>query len=105
MEGAAAAFTGSPETRCPRLRLQGDAGAFIRRYGISYLNIRDPSDDVSRSWGVTGLPETFFLSRGGKVVAHVIGAISDAELRRGIAAAEAGRPLGALQGGERRPTR
>jgi cytochrome c biogenesis protein CcmG, thiol:disulfide interchange protein DsbE len=82
-----------------------DAGNFMASFGISYLNIRDKSDDVAVDYGVTGIPETFFLSARGKVVAHVIGAISVQQLREGIAAAEKGRPLGALQGGERRGTR
>src|SRR5439155_26748966 len=40
--------------------LTGDARAFMLQYGITYPNIRDPSDDVARAWGLTGLPETFF---------------------------------------------
>ena len=78
--------------------------SYVLQYGITYPNIRDPSDDVARAWGLTGLPETFFISRRGKVVAHVIGAISDGALRRGLAAAALGRPLAAVQGGARRRT-
>jgi cytochrome c biogenesis protein CcmG, thiol:disulfide interchange protein DsbE len=87
-----------------KLDITTDARAFIREYGITYPNIRDGADKVARGWGVTGLPETFFISAGGKVVAHVIGAIDARQLRRGILAAELGRPLGAIQGGDRRST-
>jgi cytochrome c biogenesis protein CcmG, thiol:disulfide interchange protein DsbE len=87
-----------------KLDVTTDARAFIREYGITYPNIRDGADEVARGWGVTGLPETFFMSRGGKVVAHVIGAIDARQLGRGILAAELGRPLGAIQGGDRRST-
>jgi cytochrome c biogenesis protein CcmG, thiol:disulfide interchange protein DsbE len=85
--------------------LTGDARAFIREFGISYPNVRDPGDDVARDWGVTGLPETFFISARGRVVAHVIGAISNGQLEAGIMAAARGRPAGVLQGGDRRSTR
>ncbi|MGH8573775.1 MAG: TlpA disulfide reductase family protein [Gammaproteobacteria bacterium] len=82
-----------------------DARGFIGEFGISYPNIRDKSNEVATDWGVTGLPETFFLDRRGRVVAHVIGALSDARLRSGVKAAVRGQPLGSLQGGDRRTTR
>jgi cytochrome c biogenesis protein CcmG/thiol:disulfide interchange protein DsbE len=85
--------------------LTSDARDFMDEFELSYLNIRDESNGVATDWGVTGLPETFFLSAKGKVVAHVIGAISKEQLNEGIRAARAGRPLGALQGGDRRSTR
>ncbi len=85
--------------------LTADARGFLREFGVSYLNVRDRSNAVALKWGVTGLPETFFVSGEGEVVAHVVGIVSAAQLRRGVDAARAGRPLGALSGGERRPTR
>ena len=85
--------------------LTGEAREFIRDFGISYPNVRDPGDGVARDWGVTGLPETFFLSRRGRVVGHVIGAVSGDQLVEGISAAQKGLPVGVLQGGERRSTR
>lgn len=71
----------------------------------TYLNIRDPSNDVARDRGVTGLPETFFIGREGKIVGHVIGAISPEQLEAGVTAAERERLVGALEGGDQRPTR
>jgi cytochrome c biogenesis protein CcmG/thiol:disulfide interchange protein DsbE len=85
--------------------VRSDARAFIRELGLSYPNLRDPTDEVAREWGVAALPETFFVDRHGKVVGHVIGAISAGQLRDGIAAALTGRPGAARSGGERRPTR
>ena len=85
--------------------LTGDARAFVGELGLSYPTVRDESDDVGRAWGVTGLPETFFLSSDGEVVGHVIGAVSPDQLRAGISAARSGRPLDPLSGGDRRPTR
>jgi cytochrome c biogenesis protein CcmG, thiol:disulfide interchange protein DsbE len=85
--------------------LSGDARDFLGEFRVSYPNVRDRGDDVAREWGVTGLPETFFISRRGRVVAHVIGAISAQQLGDGIRAARAGRPLAPRQGGDRRSTR
>jgi cytochrome c biogenesis protein CcmG, thiol:disulfide interchange protein DsbE len=85
--------------------LPGDARDFIREFHLTYPQVRDPSDEVARDWGVTGLPETFFISARGRIVAHVIGAISPQQLGEGIRAAVVGRPLAALEGGARRSTR
>ena len=82
-----------------------DAHAFIRDARITYPSIRDRSNGVARRWGVTGLPETFFISPDGRVVGHVIGAVSQQQLAEGIAAARAGRTLGVEGGGARRETR
>jgi cytochrome c biogenesis protein CcmG/thiol:disulfide interchange protein DsbE len=83
--------------------ITGDALAFLRELGVTYLNVRDRGNDVARSYGATGLPETFFISRRGAVVGHVIGVVSADQLRRGIEAARTGRTLGVRDGGERRP--
>ena len=82
-----------------------DARAFVRQFGMTYPNVRDRGNDVARRYGTTGIPETFFISPAGRVVGHVIGVVSPAQLRDGLAAARAGRPLGVRQGGERRSTR
>jgi cytochrome c biogenesis protein CcmG, thiol:disulfide interchange protein DsbE len=81
-----------------------DAHDFIADFEIDYPNIRDPSNEVARRFGVTGIPETFFISASGDVVAHVIGVVSREQLDAGMAAAVSGEPRGAQQGGERRPT-
>jgi cytochrome c biogenesis protein CcmG/thiol:disulfide interchange protein DsbE len=81
-----------------------DAHAFTRAAGVTYPSLRDRSNGVAHRWGVTGLPETFFISAQGRVVGHVIGAVSPAQLAAGIAAARAGRALGVESGGKRRKT-
>ncbi len=69
-----------------------DARAFVEEFGLSYPNVREPGGDVSRRFGMTGLPETFFISAEGDVVAHARGAVDAAQLEQGIAAAIAGEP-------------
>ena len=85
--------------------LTGDARDFIREFRISYPNVRDQSDDVAIDWGVAALPETFLIDARGRVVGHVIGAVSNSQLTAGRSAARSGKPMGARSGGDRRPTR
>jgi cytochrome c biogenesis protein CcmG, thiol:disulfide interchange protein DsbE len=80
-----------------------DARDFIAQFGLTFPHVRDPGNDTQRDWGVTGLPETYFIGADGRVVGHVIGTVDDAQLRDGIAAAKAGRPQGLGEGGEQRP--
>ncbi len=82
-----------------------DARGFLAEYRASYPNVRDQGDEVARRWGVTGLPETFFVGSNGKVVGRVVGAVSDDQLRRGIRAARENRVLGDVDGGARREAR
>jgi len=82
-----------------------DAEGFVEDLGLTYPSVRDKSDAVARDWGVAALPETFFIDRRGRIVAHVIGAISERQLEEGIRAARAGRPAGAERGGDLRETR
>ncbi len=82
-----------------------DAGNFLEELGLDFPNVTDPSNATSRRWGMTGIPETFFLTSRGDVAFHVVGTLSAAQLRDGVAAARGARALGADRGGEQRPTR
>jgi cytochrome c biogenesis protein CcmG/thiol:disulfide interchange protein DsbE len=81
--------------------LVSDARAFMRTYQQSYLNIRDPENNVALRWGLTGLPETYFVTARGSVVDHVIGAISDDQLRAGLKTLRSGTPRAPVEGGAR----
>ena len=84
---------------------RNDAMTFIREFRQDYPNVRDPSNQTSRRWGVAGIPETFFITARGDIVSHVIGTVSAEQLRDGVAAARRSQALGAQDGGEQRPTR
>jgi cytochrome c biogenesis protein CcmG, thiol:disulfide interchange protein DsbE len=60
------------------------ARAYMQRYGIDYPNVRDGVGDTFGRWGVTGVPETFFIDRRGRVVRHIAGPVSPTVLDRGI---------------------
>ena len=78
---------------------QDDARAFIREFGLTFPHVREPGKDSAQRWGVTGIPETFFIDRRGRVVAHVIGVVDREQLASGIESALAGRPIAAQSGG------
>jgi cytochrome c biogenesis protein CcmG/thiol:disulfide interchange protein DsbE len=60
------------------------ARAYLHRYEIGYPNIRDGVGTTFGRWGVTGVPETFFVDRRGRVVQHIAGPVSRSDLARGI---------------------
>ncbi|MGH2901122.1 MAG: TlpA family protein disulfide reductase [Solirubrobacteraceae bacterium] len=85
--------------------VRSDARTFVRAFKQTFPHVRDPTNATARKWGVTGIPETFFIGRDGRIVGHVIGVVTVQQLARGIADAMAGRAQNAALGGDRRPTR
>jgi cytochrome c biogenesis protein CcmG, thiol:disulfide interchange protein DsbE len=68
--------------------LSSDARAFARKYGMTYPLVRDGPGHVVAKYGLTGVPETFFVGRNGKIVGpHVEGRVSERQLAEGIHAA------------------
>jgi cytochrome c biogenesis protein CcmG/thiol:disulfide interchange protein DsbE len=61
---------------------RGDARRFARRNGITYPIVHDGPGNVMRRYDLTGLPETYFLDREGRLVCgHIVGGIDvDAEI-------------------------
>jgi cytochrome c biogenesis protein CcmG/thiol:disulfide interchange protein DsbE len=65
-----------------------DARSFVRRYHITYPNLRDSEGAFAHSYGTNQLPETFVIDRRGRVVAISRGEIDQAFLSRALATAE-----------------
>jgi cytochrome c biogenesis protein CcmG/thiol:disulfide interchange protein DsbE len=61
-----------------------DAREFVRRFGITYPNLRDPSGEELKPFGVSGYPETFVLDRRGRIAALVRGPVDERFLRREV---------------------
>jgi len=59
------------------------AQAFLEEFGITYPNGADLQSAAARKYGITGVPETFFIDPEGVVRSHFISPITDqAELDR-----------------------
>lgn len=72
---------------------RGDARRFMKRFGLTYPVVYDGKGSTLGRYGVTGFPETYFVSRDGKLVGiRVAGEISNDELETGIKAALAASP-------------
>jgi cytochrome c biogenesis protein CcmG/thiol:disulfide interchange protein DsbE len=65
--------------------LKSAARAYMKHYGVTYPNVRDAIGKTWPKWGVTAVPETFFIDRRGRVVPpHITGQASRAALDDGI---------------------
>jgi cytochrome c biogenesis protein CcmG, thiol:disulfide interchange protein DsbE len=62
----------------------GDARKFLRKYKVNYVSVRDGGSRSYDSYGLTGLPETYFLDSAGRIAAHTLGEIQRNELESGI---------------------
>ena len=69
---------------------ESDALGFLRRFDVNYVSVRDGGGDTYEAYGLTGVPETYYLDGDARVVAHSLGAVSRAELEAGIAKATEG---------------
>ncbi len=52
-----------------------DARAFLKEFGITYPNGRDPLGKIAIDYGVWGLPETFIIDRDGRITYKHVGAL------------------------------
>jgi cytochrome c biogenesis protein CcmG, thiol:disulfide interchange protein DsbE len=67
------------------LDTRGAALAFLHRYDVSYLQLFDSNGTVANSYGVPGLPVTFFISASGTVLGENVGALTQATLTHYLA--------------------
>jgi cytochrome c biogenesis protein CcmG, thiol:disulfide interchange protein DsbE len=58
-----------------------DADAFIKEFSMTFPSGSDPKAKIGIDYGIFGLPETFIISKEGKVVAKQVGEISEAQLK------------------------
>jgi cytochrome c biogenesis protein CcmG, thiol:disulfide interchange protein DsbE len=62
-----------------------DAVRFLRRHEANYVSVRARDRETYEDYGLTGLPETYFLDARGRIVAHSVGEITPSGLEEGIA--------------------
>jgi cytochrome c biogenesis protein CcmG/thiol:disulfide interchange protein DsbE len=60
---------------------RSSALAFLDEVGARYPQVVDRDGAVGRRYGTTGLPETFVIDPDGRVIARVIGELSEREIR------------------------
>ncbi len=57
---------------------------FLHTYGITYSNVADDTGSTAINYGVSGVPETFFLDRHGVIVSKVIGELTAQTMQRNL---------------------
>ena len=57
-----------------------NARAFLDRFKVTYPNGPDPNGEISIDYGMSGVPETYFISRDGRIVRKWAGPLDEARL-------------------------
>jgi cytochrome c biogenesis protein CcmG/thiol:disulfide interchange protein DsbE len=57
------------------------ARRFLDEFAITYPNGPDPHGSISIDYGLTGIPETFFIDRKGQITRKWIGPFPEEALR------------------------
>jgi cytochrome c biogenesis protein CcmG, thiol:disulfide interchange protein DsbE len=65
-----------------------DSQSFVRRFKLTYPNLRDTTGDFAHAYGTNQLPETFVIDRHGHVAAISRGEVKEAFLNRAVSLAE-----------------
>jgi thiol-disulfide isomerase/thioredoxin len=56
-----------------------DTQSFASKYGITYPVVMDLDGSIGSTWGVTGIPTTFFIDKNGAVQDSIVGASTQAQ--------------------------
>ena len=62
-----------------------DARRFMSEFNVSYANGPDPKGAAAIDYGVTGIPETFFIRTDGTIARHWIGPLTDQQVSAFVA--------------------
>ena len=65
-----------------------DSQSFVRRYHLTYPELRDTDGEFAHAYGTNQLPESFIVDRFGHVVAISRGEIGEPFVRRALALAQ-----------------
>jgi len=58
--------------------VSGDAKRFLARHGVTYPTLLDGSGAIGDRYGLSGVPETYFIDRNGHIVGeHILGPITN----------------------------
>jgi cytochrome c biogenesis protein CcmG/thiol:disulfide interchange protein DsbE len=60
------------------------AQTFLDEFGVTYPSAVDPGNETARTYGVTGVPETFVVDQQGHLLQHFLGPITMEQLRQEI---------------------
>jgi cytochrome c biogenesis protein CcmG/thiol:disulfide interchange protein DsbE len=64
--------------------LSGDGVAFVKKFGLSYPQLRDGNGDAGNEFGTTGVPENYLIAPDGRVRWLIHGPVSREYLRDAV---------------------
>jgi cytochrome c biogenesis protein CcmG/thiol:disulfide interchange protein DsbE len=64
--------------------LSHDGRAFVRKFGLSYPQLRDGDGNAAHQYGTTGVPENFLVDPSGKVRLLQVGPVTAAYLKQNV---------------------
>ncbi|MCX7939972.1 MAG: TlpA family protein disulfide reductase [Thermoflexales bacterium] len=64
------------------LDTEAPALAYLKQFDVTYPNGLDVQQRIAKAYRITGVPETFFIDREGRVAEAVIAPLTEADLRR-----------------------
>ena len=64
--------------------IESKATSFIEEFNVTYPNGSDPYNKISSAYRITGVPETFLISRDGRLLEWWVGPITEAGLRAAL---------------------
>jgi peroxiredoxin len=65
----------------------GAAKAFVEDHAITYPIAVDATGETAAKYGVSAMPQTFVISRGGRVVSRIIGPVTQGKIDEAVRAA------------------
>ena len=65
-----------------------DSESFVRKYGITYPNVRDATGEFAQAFGTRQVPESFIINRTGHIMQISRGEIGPSFVQRALAIAE-----------------
>jgi cytochrome c biogenesis protein CcmG, thiol:disulfide interchange protein DsbE len=65
--------------------LSGDGRGFVRRYRLTYPQLRDGDGGAAHEYGTTGVPENFLIDPRGRLQLHVVGPVTEESLHDEVA--------------------
>ena len=71
--------------------LKSDARSFLRHHDLQYASLHDNSGVTYDGYGLTGVPETYWINARGRIVSHYAGPVTAGMLESGIRKAERAR--------------
>ena len=66
---------------------KADARRFLRRHKVNYVSVRNGNGSLQSRYGLTGVPETYYVNAAGRIVDHTPGELTRDDLAQGLSQA------------------